>query len=119
MDSIPPPPGPPARAEPSTQEIEAILARAEREHCARFPVEPKSPTGCLTGWATGTIVSRLLFTTAGLILISHGVDGLRTRAVSTDSLIAVNINKQGGQSLGLGFAMLAFATLPYPAGKGD
>ena len=36
-------------------------------------------------------------------------------AVSSDSLIAANINNRGGQSMGLGVAMLALAAMPYPS----
>ena len=67
----------------------------------------------LAGWLKRGVIARLLFALSGLMLISNGLDGLRTRAVSSDSLIAANINNRGGQSLGLGVAMLALATMPY------
>ena len=118
-DSLPPVPGLPPKPQPSQQEIEAILARTEREHRARFPVEQRSPLEIISSWLSRGIVARVLFGISGLILINNGLAGMKTRAVSNDSLIAVSINNQGGQSVGLGLAMLAFATMPFPARKRD
>ena len=111
--------GKPARPQPSQQEIEAILARTEREHRARFPLDQHSPFEILYRWLSRGLIARLLFVISGLILINNGLGGLKVRAVSNDSLIAVSVNNQGGQSVGLGFAMLAFAVMPFPSRKPD
>ena len=118
-DSLPPVPGLPPKPQPSQQEIEAILARTEREHRARFPVEQRSPFEIIASWLSRGVIARVLFVMAGLILINNGLGGLNVRAVSNDSLIAVSINNQGGQSVGLGLAMLAFAAMPFPSRKRD
>ena len=117
--ALPPPPPPPAapgsgskeaRPQPSEEQIAAILARVDREHQSRFAGDQPSP---LNTWLQRGVMARLLFALSGLMLISNGLDGLRIRAVSSDSLIAANINNRGGQSLGLGVAMLALAAMPY------
>ena len=117
--ALPPPPPPPAapasggkeaRPQPSEEQIAAILARVDREHQSRFAAGQPSP---LNTWLQRGVMARLLFALSGLMLISNGLDGLRIRAVSSDSLIAANINNRGGQSLGLGVAMLALAAMPY------
>lgn len=118
-DSLPPVPGLPPKPQPSQQEIEAILARTEREHRARFPVEQRSPFEILSNWLSRGVIARVLFVMSGLILINNGLGGLKVRAVSSDSLIAISINNQGGQSVGLGLAMFAFAAMPFPSRKRD
>ncbi|MFM7652010.1 MAG: hypothetical protein ACKO5M_03645 [Vulcanococcus sp.] len=119
--AVPPPPPPPAtppsggtagRAQPSDADIAAILARVDREHQSRFASQQAAP---LAPWLKQGAIARLLFVLSGLMLIQNGLDGLRTRAVSSDSLIAANINNRGGQSMGLGVAMLALAAMPYPS----
>jgi len=130
----PPPPGPPARPAPSAasaagtptskdgpsqEQIEAILAKVEQEHRARFPAERTSLSGALANRTPGSLIARVLFAAAGLMLISNGLEGLNTRAVSSDSLIARSINRQGGQSVGLGLAMFALASMPYPSRQED
>jgi hypothetical protein len=111
--------GKPAKPQPSQQEIEAILARTAQEHRASFPGQQQSPFEIVSSWLARGMIARLLFVMSGLILINNGFDGLKTRAVSSDSLIAVSINNQGGQSVGLGFAMLAFAVIPFSSRKRD
>ena len=120
--SAPPPPPPPPlaptsggaadRSPVSDADISAILARVDREHQSRFASPQAAP---LATWLRQGAIARLLFVLSGLMLIQNGLDGLRIRAVSSDSLIAANINNRGGQSMGLGVAMLALAAMPYPS----
>ena len=128
-DYLPRPPGlsaggPSAAPEPersetkpplSDDQIEAILADFKQKDDQRRP--PGSGfDGQFAFVFNPEVIPRSLFVLAGVLLISNGMEGMRVRAESSTSLIALNINHRGGQSLGLGFAVLAVAVMPYRSG---
>lgn len=109
----------PGKHQPTQQEINAILARVEKEQRTTLASETKSFDRTFSVLFRHGFMARMLFAMSGLILINNGIDGLMTRAESPTSLIAGNINNRGGQSVGLGFAMLAFSFMPYPSRKNE
>ena len=122
---LPPPPPPPAPSRApqlSDDQIEQLIARKAAElgvsTRARQDTSSPQPGGSLPVESRTLLswIARLFFLGSGLVLIGNGIDGLSTRAASENSLIAVNINHRGGQSLGLGLAMLGVTLLPFPRG---